>query len=289
MLDKLEMRTKECIDPRALKSLFPGHQISLVPDRWYNYCAIIKRGTDHILTLKTEADYGHVSPSKIIINPTKWESFEEVTGSLSSICNPSMLEITRIDHAVDLEAPIETIHSGLRVRYKQDSDGYKEREKASKKKGKLTGFYLGKRPELYCCYDKGYQLEGKGLKRNSAFPTGETSRIELRQWGNKIAHKTLAELPNYIDDSPFKHLEFYEINRESDRGNELADLIEREGLSNVYHLKNQSRNFRRDYSTLLTRTNFPETLTQSYRNDLQEFLKATTFQEFPNKELENIR
>ena len=274
MLDKLEMRTKECIDPRALKRLFPSHQISMVPDRWYNYCAIVKRGKDHILTLKTEADYGHVSPSKVITNPTKWKSFEEITETLSTICDLPMLEITRIDHAVDLEAPIDSIYSGLRVRYKQDLDGYKEREKSSKKKGKLTGFYLGKRPELYCCYDKGYQLEGKGLKRNLAFSTGETSRIELRQWGNKIKHKTLAELPNYIEDSPFKHLEFYEVDRGCDRGNELAELIEREGLSSVYHLQNQSRNFKRDYCTLLTRTNLPETLTQTYSNDLQRFLRG---------------
>lgn len=275
MLDKLEMRTKECIDPKALKKLFPGHQISMVPDRWYNFCAIVKRGKDHILTLKTEADYGHVSPSKIITNPTKWESFDEITESLSSICDPSLLEFTRIDHAIDLAAPIDAIYSGLRVRYKQDSEAYKEREKSSKKKGKLTGFYIGKNPELYCCYDKGYQLEGKGLKRNPAFPTGETSRIEVRQWKNKIKHKTLAELPNYIEDSPFKHLEFYEVNKETDRGNDLADLIEREGLSSVYHMKNQSRNFKRDYSKLLSRTNLPETLTQTYSNDLREFLGVT--------------
>lgn len=274
MLDKLEMRTKENINTGDLKRLLPDHVITKVSDQWYGDCTVIKKGKDHVLTLKTEAKYGHISASRILTNPSKWESFSSLYGKLSDLCNPDLLEITRIDHAVDLPAPIQSIHSSLRVRYKQDSDRHKEREKCSKKRGQLTGFYIGQKPELYCCYDKGYQLEGKKLKRNSDFLPGETSRIELRQWATKIEFRTLAELPNYIDKSPFKNLEFYEIRSDCERGNELAELIEREGLGDVYHLKNQSRNFKRDYSALLTKTNLTETLSQVYSNDLRNFLEG---------------
>lgn len=274
MLDKLEMRTEQIIDPRILRALLPGHQITTVPDTWYRLSTIVKAGKEHILTLKTDPFNSTAAPAKIIMNPSRWGSLESMATALAPLCDLTQLEITRIDHAVDLPVPIGQVHAGIRVKYKQDYDWYRER--GSKKRGQLTGFYFGNKPELYSIYDKGFQLRGKSLKRDKSQPEGVVTRIELRQWGKKVRHKSLGELFNYLEEEPFKHVEYWKPRSDLalETRHQIESILTSEGCFNAYFKLNRNKNFKRDAHKALELVDLAGVLTKVYREKLRQFLGA---------------
>ncbi len=273
MIDKLEMRTNEFVNCSVLSTLFPNDQICKVPDSLYRICCIVKIDNKELLTIKVNPRWGGYE-SKIIANPSKWESYNHFFRLLSKLCNTNHLEIIRIDHAVDVLIPIDQIYSGIRIKYKKGQTTFKEN---CSHVGKfLTGFIFGQKPELYCIYDKGYQLNVKKLKRDKANERGKISRIELRQFGIKIKYKHLSELLNYVDNPPFIGIEFYQISdgtNNSLKAQALAILMNHDGLSRARVRLNEQNNFDRNCKKYLKSTDLQKKLNQQYQAELRQFFE----------------
>jgi hypothetical protein len=288
MLDKLEMRTTEQIDFNILFDIFPKHKIKKKYDRYYRTCVVIRKNGKEVITIKAGLHFGGICETKIIINPSKFESFKELTLLLKKICDLRILEITRIDHAIDLSIPIDQIIYGIRVKYKRaqkifkDFNPYDEyfKENYSHDGSFVTGSYYGQSPELYCIYDKGYKLacDAKKYTRNKLFERRITTRIELRQFKHKIKYKNFMDLINYVDDPPFDGIEFYKINEDigySSKRKALELLMNLDGLSRTRAALNEQNNFDRNFKKYLSGTDFSTTLNNLYREELHQFFGIT--------------
>ncbi len=221
MLDKLELRTNERINCNDLNACFKNHEIRFMRDPLYRTCMTIGKNGSQLITIKTNPLWG-VHESKIVLNPTKYESFMNLTTLVSKIIDPKELEITRIDHAVDIQRPLDQLLSGVLIKNKKDNTTFKENFSS---KGKfLTGSIFGQKPEVYCIYDKGYQLASKKYKRDNSHELGIITRIELRQFGAKVKNKHLSELTKYIESPPFHGIEYYEIDDDSPKAQALHYL-----------------------------------------------------------------
>lgn len=269
MLDKLEMRTEQQLDINNLESTFSGYQIIHKPDTIFRHCFIILRDGKELFTIKTNPLWSNVCQTQIKVNPNNWGTLSNLYNTLSSICDVSKLEITRIDHAVDLPYPLKYIHSGLRVKHKQKSHLFKERENETYKSGNLTGYEIGTKPELYCIYDKRLQ------SKNIMIGNDPITRIELRQFSKKIKYRHIDDLVNYLIEPPFNNIEFQIINPETSaypKSQALERILDMDGLYNAYFNLNKSNNFKRDCSKFLIPVNLQETLTCRYRESLGQFL-----------------
>lgn len=275
MLDKLEMRTKEQFDLKIINNQFSDYQRIIKPDSIYRYCLQVVKNGKEVLTIKTNPIWQNVFQSQIKLNPTSWDSIESLNQTLSLFSNISKLEIIRIDHAVDLPLSLSYVHSGLRIKFKQNSNKYRERE--NYKKSQLTGYEIGTKPELYCIYDKRLQSKERKATKTNIPGDDPVTRIELRQFGKKIRHRFLPELTNYIDEPPFYNIEFLEFNQDTGttlKAKSLENILAVDGLYNVYFNLNKKNNFKRDCLKYLTPINFQETLNSSYQENLRHYFGA---------------
>jgi hypothetical protein len=271
MIDMLVMRSEKAIDLRKLETIFSKHQISRKPDKIFKNCFIITSPEQHLLTIKSLPVWDNVFLSQIIINPTKWETMKDMELVLAQLCDLKELEIIRIDHAVDLPLPLEDIYAGLRIKFKQDSQLYKEME--AYKRGVLTGFYLGNKPEIYCVYDKGYQLDGSKLKRISDINIGQKTRIELRQFNKKIQFPRLIDIQNYVSHPPFNNVEYYKVISETHDSLGLDSLLFSKGMGQAYFQLNQHGNFKRNTSELLRKIPLSQIMNAIYSQRISQFFE----------------
>ncbi len=275
MLDKIEMRSKELIDLKIFQSTFPDFQLSRMNDLHYGLCLRIKKNNTEIIKIKTNPIWGSDYQTKIIVNPKNWVNFDALKTSLANFSDLDQFEITRLDHAVDLKCNIDYIYRRLRIKFKQKSTMYDDGNYVDYNRGVITGFYIGKLPELYNIYDKIAELKKKKRYNQINLEDGPLTRIELRQTKDKIKHKSLKTIFNYLEEPPFKEIEFYEPNENAKypaRAERINNFIEKEGLHNAYFNLNDKNNFKRDYLKYLTPSNFQETLNHSYIENLRHFL-----------------
>jgi hypothetical protein len=273
MIDKLKLISSEKVKEEKLRSIFndSNYTYSQKPDSIYGKVIVVNGKAGHVLTLKNSPIYSVPSPTQIILNPSNWSGFKSLSNRLEELLPLESLRIARIDHKLDINRPINEIYAGLRIRSKQDCNKYSEHEEF--KKGRLTGFYIGKEPETYCIYDKAYQLEGKKTKLIPGQTTGVMTRIELRQTKKKVLEPNFLNLSFYIDNPPFNNLEFYEANFERNSNIELATEIQCQGFNLTYQKKNEHGNFRRDYSKYFKEINFNQEANKIYAEQLLTFME----------------
>jgi hypothetical protein len=150
MLDMLKLRSHEKIDLDAVKECYPHSVFERKLDANYKICHVVSYQGNHFATIKTNPHWSNVYETQIQLNPSRWASLDSLTDSLSTFCEPGNLEIVRLDHAVDVDLPLDIINAGIRIKHKQYSSMYIKDEAYC---GQITGLYLGKEPEQYCCYD----------------------------------------------------------------------------------------------------------------------------------------
>ena len=274
MIDKLHLKTQDIVNLDKLPKIDSVHNYAQVPDAQYRKCIVIRNGSKHFLTIKTLPYLNNLSPTEIQLNPSNWGSFSLIKNTLNKITNLEALKVLRIDHAVDIERPIEATFYSLRVKHKQDCTVFNEN---MFKRGVLTGYYLGSKssPELYCIYDKGFQLSSNGsCKRDKSHNLGTRTRIEVRQKKKKILLPNFLDLPKYQEISPFNNIEWLEMNNlmeNDERSQALQTLIRKDGLTNVYQQLNNHNNFKRNYKMLMSQVSFSDELTNSYWCNLGQF------------------
>ncbi len=274
MLDKLELTTMQEIDTKIVRELFPTYQLSYKPSNQYRKCIVISRNGRQLITVSTHPIWNNISPTKIQTNPGSWQSSIEMNLHLSNLVDTSHLKITRLDHAVDIPMSLKLVHSCVRIKGKQSNQKYFDKSSESYKRDTLTGFYLGALPEIYCIYDKGYELNKMKLKRNQESPLGDLTRIELRQTNKKIKYNNFLDLSSYVDDNPFSNLEFYMISQESIKHSELEELVTKSGFTHAYFKLNKNNNFKRDHLKQFNPINMQKTLNEIYQVNLRHFFNA---------------
>jgi hypothetical protein len=269
MIDKLHLKTNQRLNFEELSSAHKELEVSRVLDSQYKRAIKVSSGSKHVATIKSDPIWSHVSETQIQLNPTNWENFSLLKYYLSNLCDVNELEVSRIDSAVDLNTSLDEVHAQVRVKYKQDKRGYFE----SLKSGKLTGFYLGQKPEVFCIYDKAFQLERYKLKRLKHESLGIKTRVEVRQEKNKLPVKSFGELNLLLQYNPFRNLEFkkLEINEESKKAKHLSQYISSRGYSECYQAHNNSNNFKRDFGQYFKDVPQDKELKDIYWENLSQF------------------
>lgn len=277
MIDKLKLRSTQDISREIFFKHFPTDRYSITckRDLYYKEIYVANEGTKNLLTIKVNPSFSNAPASQLIVNPNKWDSFGELCEVISRVADLDKLFISRIDHNIDLNMPIDYIYSGLRVKYKQDVLKYYESEQY--KRGRLTGFYIGKEPEIYCIYDKAYQLKGKKLfKRKGHDETKFQTRIEIRQTKNKIKFNKFLDLDSYLKNPPFCNIEFYEVNHSKikNKDKQFIEELNQKGMNLTSQIRNKNGNFKRDYCKYLTQVNLADIAGELYREELGQFLSS---------------
>lgn len=272
MIDKLHLKTDFKVDIAKLCAEQKNLTWHNIPDTIYKRALIARKEFKHILTLKTSPIWGHVTETQIQLNPNNWENFSHLKESLIAIAPLESMVITRIDHAVDLELPIEEVFQSFKVKYKQNGKTHHEK---CHKRGVLTGFYIGSGHEIFCVYDKAYQLNKKKLTPLKGQISGVKTRIEIRHVKKKIAHTDLLTLPSYLHFPPFKNVEYLELNESNanqPKQDALRTLIGTNGLQETFLILNKQNNFKRNYSSYFNNINFKDRLNTIYWENLSHFL-----------------
>ncbi|MFA6236760.1 MAG: hypothetical protein WC635_05475 [Bacteriovorax sp.] len=275
MFDKLEMRSEEILNLKELEKVLP-HKTAMMGSSSYKRALYVLNSSNEVLfIIHSDPIWSNMAPTKISTNPKRWSSFNDFRAALAKFCNPDLLEITRIDHAVDIEISIEKLYQCTRIKNKTQYSYYKEH--CSVRGTYLTGFYLGVEPEIYCIYDKGYQksLRNKKLVRNKDCEIGLLSRIELRQRKHKVKYKHLNELINYLTDTPFTNIEFYEAKDNSKKAEALQLLMNEDGLQRAVAQLSRHNNFSRNNKKNLTPTNLESTVRDAYEENLRRFFEVS--------------
>lgn len=267
MLDKLSLVSGQTISLDEAKANLKGFysNITLSATKYHSLLANFSMGGDHLITLHLDPRFSHVAPTKIEINPSRHPSHSEMTKIIGLIADPSTIELSRVDHAVDLEnIKVEQVQRSLLYSRKKSREVYRNCTE-------LTGFYLGKHPELLAIYDKAKQAGLNEIK----------TRIELRQYREKLPINKFSELSKLQSFSPFSCIRFNRVSespcqslREKQRRDLLSESINDHGLQATYKLLNRHSNFKRDLqSSLEPDPAFPD-LNQIYQQNLRTFFQG---------------
>jgi len=268
MLDKLALTSPETISLETACQQLKGHyrNHTLTGTKYHQTVACFKRGPnkgDTILTLHLGPRFNGISPIKLELNPTRFNSFEDLTGLVSRITDPHQCTVTRIDHTVDLQrVSVQQVHQSLIYSRKKSREVYKNGTD-------LTGFYLGKNPELLAVYDKAGEQGSPGI----------VTRIELRQYLGKVPERAFVDLPKLSTYQPFSKLKFQKIiagltsPRENQKRLILEEWISKTGAQGGFKGLNRHSNFKRDYQPLLEPDPYIPNLDEIYQANLNQFFK----------------
>lgn len=272
MFDKLIVNSNSEIMDNNLREVFGCQNIATIPDAIYRSVKTLKNGENHLLTIKTNPVWSHTKKTKIELNPVSWESFNELNSQLSQVIDPDSLNIVRIDHCVDIDETVQFLFEGLRMKYKQNSSSHFEVE--GNREG-ITGFYIGREPELLCVYDKAYEItKRKKLKKLRGEIIGQKTRIELRQSGRAVPVKEYTGLKKYLEIDPFGKVEFLildAVKAEDTRIRMLEALIGKNGLTNTYNQLNKHNNFKRNFKKVFKGSTITDQMKELYWNNLGQF------------------
>lgn len=268
MLDKIALISNEPVSYEEACSGLQGTYSHVVRTatkyhrKVYAFYRGNRKSEDHFLTVHCQPVLDSMGATKLELNPSKFHGFSEVTKTLTAFANNiGQYRITRIDHAVDVEVPVGIVHEALLFSRKKSREVYREGHA-------LTGFYLGKYPEILAVYEKS--------AANSLYPKGLT-RIELRQSREKVPVECYDDLPSLGTYKPFIRIEFTSpiplerTLRTQSKVNILQEAIATFGAQGAYKVFNRHSNFRRDFKGCLTRpTNIPD-LDKIYRENILAF------------------
>lgn len=180
--------------------------------------------------------FGKLYTYKISLNPTMFNSFENLHASLEKIIDlrPWKHKIHRADLSSVLPLdffPVSTIHEYLYFPEKQAQAIYKSDDIIANE-GDYSGFTFGQNPECLSCYNVEFKL--RKMKQNESKYKPESKinikildhktkltafrdqiiNIELQLSGkklNKYEIQTVSDLPKLINAKPFSHLKFYDF------------------------------------------------------------------------------
>lgn len=269
MFDKIHLRAAS-IDEQKLVSL---GAVRTPGDGQYRKTLRLAVDPKKSLSVRLDPYYAPAKPS-VELNPSAFESWSEVTGALEAFTGLDELLIDRIDYAVDLEMPFEQAWQSIRISRKQSMDSY---EKGNSRKGPaFTGFKAGEKPEVFCIYDKACEVTKKWkFKKIPGAKFGDCTRIELRQYNQKVPFQKLAEILNYIDHDPFEKIDCRVLRQgfhDDQRFRELRIELEARGLDSFYAKYNSSGNFARTYGKYFESVPLRDQLRENHQSSLRMFL-----------------
>lgn len=276
MLDKLYLRTHKKLDENWDNAFYTDYSTEKMRgSSSYNSCTIVKKKKDHVLTVLSNPRKGFsgVWPITLQLNPSKWESFSDLKQFLEMIVDVESLIISRVDSAVDLNMNLEEVLMQLRIKYKRRNTSYDDSTDFIG--GECRGVYYGGEPELFCIYDKGYQLGHKHKYRKiSGAPLGEKTRIEVRHTKEKIRVERFCDLSELADHSPFESVETLKL-KDSAVGKKRYLEVERNikylYMQKAYARLNQNNNFRRDFGAYFEDSGLKNEIDGIYFHDLKVF------------------
>lgn len=284
MLDKLHLSlfdTGELHSGKVMELLFGQYdRASPVRNAYYGDGVVLKRIVDrkdqHLITVQTRPQFGN--NLKIEINPSHFINYDTMISLLSLLCDPNDLEISRIDHSVDVSGKsVRDIRSALIFPRKQSYEEYGdlpgEGQQYHRSRGNhLETFYLGgkRSDEKLVVYDRGYKSE--------RLPRGQKTRIELQHKKSKVKFKKFSDLIQYSTYCPFEKFKFIKMDPSlprtmdlSHKPSELAHYLDELGAHSTYKKLNVHSNFNRDYGPLLIDNEDIPNLDLYYQHNLTNF------------------
>lgn len=265
MLDNLTLTSARPIIPEdaamQLQGLFTNYRTT--ESKYHQRVTVFfEKPKERLLSLHSGPKYAGVAPIKLELNPARLRSSKRLFEVLARLVNPSECRISRVDHACDIEVPIEKVWGSLLFSRKKRREIYGNG-------ADLSGGYLGTYPERLVVYDC-------AQKRNIP---GPVTRLEMRQWGQKVPIQDLERLPEYQSYRPFERLEFLRPKSPKDQTTEikkakaglLGELISEKGLQPVSKYLNRHAHFRRDFGHLLERADQIPDLDGIYQSNLATF------------------
>lgn len=269
MIDKLYLKTK---DPAIEFCPSITSQKIHAPDNFYEAIYRYEENGRYAL-IKTKPKNPHISPVKIETNPVKWPNSSELIKWVASQTDPEKLFISRIDCAVDTTIPVIDLWKSVRIKHKQDGSFHFPSDTRTKR-GEVTGFYIGSKPEVWCIYDKAYEKRVKKLFKIKGAESGIKSRIEVRLESRKVPVKPLTDINQYLNINPFEKLVCMElINRDDQKTKELEESIRTFGFANNYLMLNMHSNFFRDAKKSFSEVPLNEQLHKTYQDNLRQYFK----------------
>lgn len=271
MLDKLCMTSPRKVSQETLLKNLQGYFTSRCEKstNFHNKLLVLyngKRKDDcHVISLHLEPNpkYRDIAPLKIEINPSRFESKDKMDALLEKVTDLEELKIVRIDHAVDLSGhSVEDVKKTILLSRKHSREVFK-------KCTELTGFYLGKPPEVLVIYDK-----------KNPYDEVQT-RVELRHFRYKVPIKEYNRLSEYLSESPFNAVKFLTLKNgsnpngyDSRKRAQYEFLSQEHGAQFAYKYLNRGSNFKRDFKDLIIeRKDIPD-LNELYRENLVHFFKG---------------
>ena len=272
MFDKLKLTSSKEVNTKNLHNIINDSLCSFqrVPDKHYKSCFSVRRGGKQIIAVKSNPIMTHISSIAIEVNPSHFKSYNDLTVLLEKIAPIESYQIKRIDHCVDLNIPIEQIYSQLMVKRKSKRSDFMAKDK-------LTGFTIGKIPEVIC----GYNKDIESIKRKRVIVKSGVTRVEVRHYKNKIDVCKVNELYKYAELNPFKSLCFLtpkDTNdlqtRFRDKSVILRELCSNHGLQSAYKSLNNKSNFNRSFSRYFENSEINNLLLTNYQNNIKNFMEV---------------
>lgn len=264
MLDKLALTGFQTITfedaCQQLKGLYSSYK--LTGSGLHRLIASFRAGQNHLVTVHTQPRFRTVPPVKIELNPTTFRNIGDCIDLVGRLVDWRGLSVCRLDHAVDIPVSVENVFESLNFSRKKRRETYFDGTE-------LTGFYLGTPPELLCVYDK-------ARERKLSEPL---TRIEVRQYRNKVPVTSLQGLPSLRHYSPFARIKFFEVDQSPSGENVISktkrtilrETIHEFGAHGAYKILNRHSNFRRDFGRCLSPSKIPN-LDAIYRANLSAFI-----------------
>mgnify|MGYP003329577246 CR=1 FL=1 len=274
MIDKLALTTHEVLAPDYVAKQLRGLYSSVQETGSKYHLRVQSYRTTHendddaqLIAIHSAPRHSSISPTKIEVNPTRFGSFTALKNLIQRLVDPLGCTITRLDHAVDLPIQIEAIQATLIWPRKQDREVYKSR--------KLTGFYLGKPPEQLAVYDRARKLG----------TAGPLTRLELRQYRDRLPFRAFGDLPRLIEQRPFGKILWLNLDRDheclgtrqTNSLKQLQGMVSHYGAHQAFKLMNEHSNFRRNFSAQLERPTTIPNPDELYARNIERF-----FAEVPN-------
>lgn len=244
----------------------------------YEYLDVFYKNSQQLMAIKSNALIGGVRQTRIEMNPSNFGRYYE----LASICNDlfdlSELEIKRIDHRVDLKIPFAQIRKSIFAKRKNTRSDFRGPSS--------LGLWAGSNPEVLCVYDKAMELRSKyrksGFKRIRGEEVGLSTRIEVRQYKEKLQCFRFLDLPNCLNSDPFHFVEFYDFvdveslsKVEQNKFYKLKSEALENGFIGAYKNENQHCNFTRDYSGVIELSKLTQDIKRIYKQNLNQYFNIT--------------
>ncbi len=268
------MNSGQTVTDAGIKNLSSYNYKPIHGDSFYRNAAQVNFGDKRDLVVRWNRSpmRPHISPRAIELNPSKWHSLEEIESAISGFIELEDAVVDRLDLAVDLKEPLESILGGLRIKHKQCSEEINSKQR---RRGQITGFYFGRKPNLVCVYDKAYQLKTlRTATKIQGADEGVCTRIEVRLFGKAVVTPKLSDISTYLELNPFANLEFFELPSEMKtlKGQRFLERAKHIGFHDAYFEFNEDGNFKRTIGKQLRVRPLSYQLHEVLKGELRNFI-----------------